>query len=337
METFVFSSKGSKLSLNVPTRWTEPLGKIIKKASAAFGEKTCFELLRLGESYSSEAASSDIEPCAIKLLRSLETLGKNIGKDSVLKGLADILPLFKLNEISPLPSVDNFEKKMTFPFNPITSNYKYKQTSLSLSSPTAFSKKVEINLIVKYFNSPEQVALKIKLGMFKDICGDFYCEIGCVLSDRTMSKVSKNLDLLNRRSPIGLGMLQRSKNNVLEYIRERNYLAGLDLTPAFFHMIRLMERFGGKFIQPQEAERYINIIKRSVKHTILHRQQYMKSINEGIFHFALNRYQHNHLNPTLVSLLLHNKMILDYKTDKPLLWIPPRMIYRKSEFLRNND
>ena len=94
-----------------------------------------------------------------------------------------------------------------------------------------------------------------------------------------------------------------------------------------------MERFGGQFIQPQEAGRYINIIQRSVTHTILHRQQYMKSINEGIFHFALNRYQNNHLNPTLVSLLLHNKMILDYKTDKPLLWIPPRMICRKSEFL----
>jgi len=337
METSVFSSRPIKLPLNVPPRWTEPLGKIIKKASAAFGEKTCFELLKLGHSYSAEAASSDIEPCAIKLLRSLIALGNNIGTDSVLKGLVDILPLFKLNEKSPLPYVDDVEKKMVSPFNPITNNYKYKQTSLSLSSPTAFSKKVEINVIVKYFNSREQVALKFKLGVFKDICGDFYWEIGSVLSDRTMSKVSKNLDLLNRRSPMRLGMLQQSKNNILEYIRERNYLAGLDLTPAFFHVIRLMERFGGKLIQPQEAERYINIIKKSVKHTILHRQQYMKSINEGIFHFALNRYQHNHLNPTVVSLLLHNKMILEYKTDKPLLWIPPRMIYRKSEFPQNND
>ena len=319
-------------ALNVPKRWNKPLGKIIRKVSATFGERTCFELLKLGESFSSEATSSDIEPCTIKLLRSSETLGNKIGKDSLLEGLADILSLFKSDETGPLPSVDNFEKKILSPFNPITSNYKYKQTSLSLSSPTAFPKKVEISLITRYFSAEKKLALRFKLGLFRDICGDFYIEVGCVLSDRTMPKLSKNLNLLDKGSPIKMGMLQLSRNIVLEHIRERDYLAGLDLTPAFFHMVQLCERLGGKFVQPHEAERYVNIIKRSVEHSIFHRQQYMKSINEGLFCIALDRYQQNRLNPKVISLLLHNRMILDYRTDVELLWIPSRMIYGKNEF-----
>jgi len=282
--------------------------------------------LRLNESYRSADEDRDHELSEVKLLRSFVALRNRITDGTFSEQVRALQEALRASERALLPTSSEFRTAISLPFHPLVGTWPVTQTGLSFGSPVAFPNAASLNLVLRLFDESWRLKLKLKLGLFRDEGGSFLWETGCILSDRALGNLSRDLSLMDVVGPVTPHMMKRSTGALFAAMLERPVIKAIDLTPAFYHIVPFSLWLGGIFVDRPLFEESKRSLLEAVKHSLSGEADRLKSIHPTLYGCASRMMASGTVKDPVVSLLLYNKMVFDPVTGKGFVWRPPRML-----------
>jgi hypothetical protein len=203
--------------------------------------------------------------------------------------------------------------------DPLRQELPFHTTSVNLSSPASFPSRVSINVIIRLYSRAFRDIVKIRVGLFADEDGVPFWEVGYVDVRRSLQRFRRNF--IDREPPAtDYFLLQRLVDCVRRFIRRREVVRDLDLTPAYYHVLPLCVRLGG---QPQgifDRAAWNGRIVETYRHSLAQ----ISELPEGITLEELEKVNRRYA----ISWFFEQGLMRDPDSNRPVRWTPPRLVAR---------
>ncbi|HSE39993.1 MAG TPA: hypothetical protein VLH08_04445, partial [Acidobacteriota bacterium] len=200
--------------------------------------------------------------------------------------------------------------------NPLRSELPFYSTNLNLSSPVSHSSTTSVNVLIRLYDSEKRNRIKIKIGAFVDDSSQVYWEVGFVDAIKSL----KNLFTDRRtRSKVqsDYSLLRKLVDSTKQFIKRRNKVAGLDLTPAFYHVMQLCRRLGGKTVIEVNWMNWRRDIEDAYSFSLKH-------LTDELVVSKLQR-----VNQRFAISWMYDQGLLTNSSGQRLEWQPPRLIWAR--------
>ena len=294
----------------ITAKWEKVFNKIYFKALDKFSLQSLEMLFQLNEIF--DITQKNTEPSKIILLR---TLLNNLRIDeNKLIDLCKRLSLFFIDN-------ENYEQTIVEPI--ITNSKKYVfSRGITISNPTCNQNSFQLNIVTRFFDSAFKMALKIKTGIFHDHAYGYLIDTGFIIQRKHINNlfvnISNNDDLSTNKIAFGF---KRAIANIEKKNDTLKAINGIDLTPAYFHIVPFSIFLGGQYIDENVFTIYKTELFKNIKYTFQRTDD-----NTEIFKTLKSLYLANKLKPLHISFMLNNKLILKRDSQTHYKWQPPRII-----------
>jgi hypothetical protein len=205
---------------------------------------------------------------------------------------------------------------------PLRAELPYQTSNLAFSAPVADRGSLSLNLIIRLYDPSRKVTVKIKIGSFVDCEDHLYWEVGFVDEKKSLQGIRRNF-LSGDPSKRDYFLLARLVACTRRFIERRVNVRGLDLTPAYFHVVPLCRRLGGQAEPGFDWEGWNDRISRSFEYSLGQLPATVSGIGRAELGTLKARY--------LVTWLFEQGLMLEPGTERQLPWDPPRLRYPQSE------
>jgi hypothetical protein len=282
-----------------------------KLANGPLSRENSRWFLAMAEYYASDPGNILKESNLTKSLRSLDLLSSNVFRNTLNERLAS----FRVANDHPypfLPSPAELQEELIPITSEIRSQYPYITTNLNLSQPTSSHDLVSMNVLVRLYDARQSQKIKIKLGSFQDEMGRLFWEVGFVYLDKSIRQPLPKL--LDQRAAGDYFLLKDLVDCTKRFIVRRERVVGLDITPAYYHVVLLCKRMGGVAEDEATLNRHLNEIH----------DAFQRYLEDGQH---LNIIDPSHKRRLAISWLLE-KRLLRNPSGKSISWHPPRLIWK---------
>jgi hypothetical protein len=187
-------------------------------------------------------------------------------------------------------------------------------TNLNFSSPVSHPHVTSINVIIRMYDSTKRNRIKIKIGAFVDDAGHIFWEVGFVDSFKSLRNVVRN-GSMNFSAETNYSLLRKLVDCTKTFITRRNKIAGLDLTPAYYHVLQLCRRLGGEPTEEINWEQWNNKLEETITLSL-----------QKLKHSKLIQLKDKLHKRYLISCMFERGLIKDFAGNS-LSWNPPRLIW----------
>jgi hypothetical protein len=201
--------------------------------------------------------------------------------------------------------------------SPLRGELPYHSSNLVFSSPMGDPESTSLNIIIRLYDPGRLLTVKIKTGIFIDSAGALYWEVGFVDIHKSLQNLRRNF-IINKPSRRDYFLLQRLVECAKHFIRRRIKVKGLDITPAFYHVVSLSRRLGGVPASDLDWREWNSRIEAAYHYSM---DLLARHGGKQLFH-ELQRVKRRYV----ISWLFDNNMMRDPVTNGILKWSPPRLI-----------
>lgn len=258
------------------------------------------------------------------------TSGNEVIFNRSFKKLSDrITPSLLLSHISELEaaghenifSIFPTRKEITTELVPLLAKmrmeYPLLSMGLSISNPVCLPHRASLNLVIRLANEQNNVGIKIKIAVFQDDKGEIFYEVGYVDVSKSVRNLKRNfIDQQPVRRDYFL--LQSLVTCTKKIIARRKKIKGLDLTPAYYHVLPLCLRLGGLPANLVDFEKWNKNLDLIINHSIWKFNEADPGTSSALATVPRR---------VLATWLFENKWVTDPLTGSVVCWNPPRLVY----------
>ncbi len=199
---------------------------------------------------------------------------------------------------------------------PLRREFDQQTSNLAFSSPAGDREAVSLNLLIRLYDQSGKVRIKIKIGIFADQGNELYWEVGFVDVNKSLQNIQRNF-LSGDPSKGDYFLLFRLVECTKRFLGRRVKVCGLDLTPAYYHVVPLCLRLGGRAEKGFDWGAWKDQISRSFEHSWRMLPERVWGIDKGGLEALNRRY--------LISWLFEQGLMLEPGSEVPFPWNPPRL------------
>jgi hypothetical protein len=223
------------------------------------------------------------------------------------------------NPFDIFPTSEEISQEILPIVSPLRTALPFYSTNLNLSAPVSDSNTTSLNVLIRLYDSEKRNRIKIKVGAFVDGSSEVFWEVGFVDAMKSLRNIFRDQD--NRFSvESDYSLLRKLVDCTKQFIIRRPQVSGLDLTPAYYHVLQLCRRLGGKTVNPfnwtiwlQDLEHAYNFSLRQLKDNVI-----VSNLQKVHQRFAIS--------------WMFDQLLLSDASGKLLKWQPPRLICRRDSF-----
>jgi hypothetical protein len=248
-----------------------------------------------------------------KTAESYHTLLKTRSQDEIYDQLKFFFSTPETDAFNIFPTAEEIKNELVPILQPLRKQLPFYTTNLNLSSPVAVAETTSLNVIIRLYNADKKNIIKIKIGSFADRRGKIYWEVGFVdvfKSIRDIEEFSES----RFHSKGDYFLLMRLVNCTKTFIERRPRVSGLDLTPAYYHVLQLCKRLGGRTTERFDWPVWQRNLDEAYQYS---RNLEIDGLKSKQFETINKRY--------VISWMFENGSMRD-PSGKPLMWTPPRLI-----------
>lgn len=282
--------------------------KLLQKAYTIHHFEIVDKLLLLNDNFNISHLNDELSN--IVLLRTLIANKElNVAETNIL--IEKLVQLFHDNS--------SYEEMVLSPLSKHLIGYPKKIRGISISNPVCNSNLKQINIVTRYYDNKGKIKVKIRIGIFKDNIYGVLLDTGFIESEKHISKLFYNKE--NPTSEKVEFFLKKSLLQIENRASKVGGIVGIDLTPAFYHLLPFSLFMGGKVINEIAFENYQNKLLSNLQYTF----EILKERDSNV-EFLYPLFINGKLKRNHISYLLMKNIILDRNSDKIFPWIPPRII-----------
>lgn len=251
-----------------------------------------------------------------KTAESYHTLLRKQSQDRICAQLKDLFSMAGDDPFAIFPTSQEITAELLPILEPVRMNMPFHTTNVNLSCPVSFPEKTSLNLIIRMYNPEKVNTVKIKIGVFMDDSSSLFWEVGFV----DVSKSIRNITWIANPGARPKGdyfMLSKLVARTKTFIRRRAGIAGLDITPAYYHVLQLSRRLGGRTVTEFDWSEWNRKLEEAYQHSRL-RDDPVSGLPLKELQTVNRRYA--------ISWLFENGLLND-PAGKALKWEPPRLVW----------
>lgn len=189
--------------------------------------------------------------------------------------------------------------------------------NLSTSRPVAFPDCPSLNIILRVYTPERALTAKIKVAIFRTPTGEVWYEVGYVDPRKSLQQFAANF-LDQAPDPGRFEHLRDLVDCTKQFITRRPAVAGLDLSPAAFHVLPLCWKLGGRPRDGFDIRKTLTRFETALAHTLATHPHDLPWPVARLAHVP-ERF--------LIAHLLERGLLFDPATDRPMVWSPPRLVW----------
>lgn len=250
----------------------------------------------------------------LKTAESLRTLLAHQTFSCIHSNLANFFSKTTDDPYSIFPHNDELREEILPIVDSLRDKLPYYTTNLNLSFPVSDQHTTSINVIIRMYDSTKRNRIKIKVGAFVDDASNVFWEVGFVDSLKSLRNLVRNGEM-KFSAESNYSMLRKLVDRTKTFINRRNKIAGLDLTPAYYHVLQLCRRLGGKPVRYVDWEEWNHRLEKEITMSL-----------QQLKHSRLIQLREKMHKRYLISYMFEGGLIKD-SDGNSLPWSPPRLIW----------
>lgn len=250
--------------------------------------------------------------------QSFKKLGNRINPSLLLSQISELEAAGHKNIFSIFPTRKEITTELVPLLAKMRMEYPLLTMGLSISNPVCLPHRASLNIVIRLANEQNNIGVKIKISVFQDDKGEIFYEVGYV-------DVSKSIHHLKRnfvdQQPVRRDyfLLQSLVDCTKKMIARRKKITGLDLTPAYYHVLPLCLRLGGFPADFAEFEEWKKNLELIIDHSIRKFKEADPATSSTLATVPRR---------VLATWLFENKLVTDPLTGLIVNWRPPRLVYK---------
>jgi hypothetical protein len=233
--------------------------------------------------------------------RSWKQIMQSMGEEEAFSQLNDMTQLHPLSLLLPTWNEWKLQLETAKRF---TGLYAY-QLHVSFSNPVIYPAKLALSSLLKLYDDNNKQSIRIKISCFADLQQQLWWEVGFVHAGKSVEKENALL----QSSKDSYFLLSELVANVHSFLSQRNFINGIHLSPAYYHVLPLSQRIASQYahhiIEPL-CDKWESELNAAYNNYCKEHDQLVKTSSQKKF---------------IISQLLQRRQL--FYNDEPLKWNPP--------------
>jgi hypothetical protein len=184
---------------------------------------------------------SDIPGCIAHDLsaRSWKQIVRSMGEEEVTLQLNEMIARYPLSSL--LPTWNEWQQQLETAKR-FTGLHAY-QLHISFSNPVMYPGRLALSSLLKLYDSNNKQSVRIKISCFTDPQRQLWWEVGFVYAGKSVEKENGSL----HSSKDSYFLLSELVANTHSFLSQRNFINGIHLSPAYYHVLPLSKRIASQY------------------------------------------------------------------------------------------
>jgi hypothetical protein len=252
-----------------------------------------------------------------KTAESFHTLAKSHSRNAILIDLQKFFARAGDDPSTIFPTAKEITDELLPATTPLRTEFPFHTTNLNFSHPVCAADTTSLNVIVRLYNHAKENLIKIKIGAFVDRSDRIFWEVGFVDATKSTRNI-RRMTGFSHRSKADYFLLQKLVDCTKTFIMRRDRVKGLDLTPAYYHVVQLCRRLGGHTLTEFDWAGWNRDIDEAFAHSI----QLAETQRAG-----LTAHEQETIHRRYLISWLFDQGLLKDPTGRVLKWQPPRLVW----------